>query len=213
MTTTTATPAVAAATVAPKAPRAPRTINTAKPPAKVATPAAPKAAPAIKAAPVKPVTTAKKPTPAPAAKKQEVAPAPQVTQAPPALRTGRGKAYTLVAGNILTGISDDAKKGLSRGLGYHVAQKNLSLADGTYTLTRDGQAGWYADYVKNNPDMWRIIAQFVRGTGEVPEMWSGHPVVQVAKGVRLPNPVYWGGFAKLNMRLAFRAMWAGTSAT
>lgn len=168
-------------------------------------------APAVKAAPkaaVKPRVTAKPaaakvvaPT-APAAAKTVTKPA---TVAKPAGEF-KFKPMALAAGLALA-LTD---KRLKKALGYHTKTTGCLSVDsaGKYALTPLGEQAWQFQRVQKNPELWLQIANFVKRNGPTPNLWKNQPPLEVAAGVRLPNPIFWGSFSSDEMRLAWAALWS-----
>jgi hypothetical protein len=171
----------------------------------------PKATPKPRAARVtKPVvpkdTAAVVTTTTKAAVKPRATAKPAVRLAAKAATEFKPKTMSLVAG-LAVALSH---KKLSKALGYHSKTTGCieKTTEGSYTLTALGQQAWEFQRVAKNPALFQEIANFVKRAGPVPSLWKNQPPLEVAPGVQLPNPVFWGSFSSSEMRLAFAAIWS-----
>lgn len=205
--TPAATKAIKPRTTVVKPPVVKKETTAATPAAKKETTADKAATPAAKAA-VKPRVTAK-----PVVSKVVAPTAPAATKAttkPSAVTKSAGefkfKPMALAAG-IALALTD---KRLKKALNYHTKTTGCLAVDsaGKYALTSLGEQAWQFQRVQKNPELWLQIANFVRRNGPTPNLWKNQPPVEVAAGVRLPNPIFWGSFSSDEMRLAWAALWS-----
>lgn len=117
--------------------------------------------------------------------------------------------FSFVAGTIRQ-LSPVLAKAIKR---HHVdGLCTIEKCDAGHRLTAIG-AAFFAQRAANDPADFARIAAFVHGA-ETPKEWAGQPISEntagtmQGKALKFPNLVYWGGFARTPMRLAFAALWS-----
>lgn len=131
---------------------------------------------------------------------------PRVASTAAATTTFKPKTMSLVAG-LAVALSH---KKLTKALGYHSKTTGTieKLPDGKYALTALGEQAWNFQRVTKQPTLFQEVANFVKRGGPIPAVWKNQPPLEVAPGVQMPNPIFWGSFSTGEMRLAFAAIWA-----
>ncbi len=131
--------------------------------------------------------------------------------AKPAVRPANAAEFKSKTMSLVTGLAVAlSHKKLGKALGYHSKTTGCieKTTDGSYALTALGAQAWTFQRVQKNPVLFNEIANFVKRAGPVPALWKNQPPLEVAPGVQLPNPVFWGSFSSSEMRLAFAALWS-----
>ncbi len=112
--------------------------------------------------------------------------------------------FSLIAGTIVK----IEHKALRKAIDYHCKQGNLCKVSDGAKLTAQGAAKWTAERIASDPAQFNEIAKALHGKGEMYKAWNRQPVTQVNSAIRFPNCIYWGSFARAEMRQAFSAIWA-----
>jgi hypothetical protein len=112
--------------------------------------------------------------------------------------------FKLVAGTIVK----IENKMLKKAIDYHCKQGNLAKVETGVKLTAQGANRWTTERVSNDPAQFNEIAKALHSSGEFYKAWNRQPATKVNKDIRFPNPIFWGSFARTEMRQAFAAIFA-----
>ncbi len=112
--------------------------------------------------------------------------------------------FSLVAGTIVK----IENKMLKKAIDYHCKQGNLCKVETGVKLTAQGAAKWTAERIATDPAQFNEIAKALHGKGDMYKAWNRQPAAKVNDSIRFPNCIYWGSFARSELRQAFSAIWA-----